>query len=115
MQEKLAEQEAYVAAAEENASAEENNIAVSVLGTGCAGRIKKVVRERGFGFVQRDDGQEYFFHLTDLESGLGWEHLEEGHAVTFDIRRDPMSGKAGAAARVRDATPAVVEQSTPET
>ena len=114
VQEKLAEQEAYVAAAEENASAEENNIAVSVLGTGCAGRIKKVVRERGFGFVQRDDGQEYFFHLTDLESGLGWEHLEEGHAVTFDIRRDPMSGKAGAAARVRGATPAVVEQSTPE-
>ena len=84
------------------------------LATGCGGHVKKLMRERGFGFVQRDDGQEYFFHLTDLESGLGWEGLEEGRAVTFDVRRYPMGGKAGAAARLRDATSAVVEQSTPE-
>ena len=114
VQEKLAEQEAFVEATAENGSPEENNAAVFVLATGCAGRIKKLVRERGFGFVQRDDGQEYFFHLTDLESGLGWEGLEEGRDVNFDVRRDPMGGKAGAAARVRDASSAVVERSSPE-
>ena len=118
VQEKLAEQEAYVAASAENGSVEENNGAFSMLATGlatgCGGHVKKLVRERGFGFVQRDDGQEYFFHLTDLESGLGWGGLEEGRAVTFDVQRDPMGGKAGAAGRVRDATSAVVEQSSLE-
>lgn len=106
-QEKAAAQETYVAAAAENGPGEENGAPAPVLSTSCAGRIKKLVRERGFGFVQRDDGLEYFFHLTDLELGLAWEGLEEGRAVTFDVRREALGGKAGAAAHVREvSTPA---------
>ena len=106
-QEKAAAQEAYVAvsvaASGENGAAEEANTAAApVPASGCTGRVKKLVRERGFGFVQRDDGQEYFFHLTDLEIGLSWENLEEGRVVAFDVRRDPVAGKAGAAARLRE-------------
>ena len=112
-QEKLLEQEAYAAAAAENGSAGESNDIVSVLVTGCAGRIKKLVRERGFGFVQRDDGQEYFFHLTDLESELAWQSLEEGRTVTFDVRRDPMGSKAGAATHLREASSVMAEGSSP--
>ncbi len=109
-QEKAAAQETYVAAAVENGPAEDSNGAAPALSTGCTGHIKKLVRDRGFGFVQRDDGHEYFFHLTDLELGLAWEGLEEGRAVTFDVRREPVGGKAGAAAHVRDAASPVVER-----
>lgn len=101
--EKAAAQEAYVAVAPSaNGSADEAAAPLPVLLTGCAGRVKKLVRDRGFGFVQRDNGQEYFFHLTDLELGLGWEGLEEGKLVLFDIRRESAGGKAGAAARLRE-------------
>ena len=104
--EKAAAQETYVAAAPvaENGHTYDSNGAPA-LATGCTGRVKKVVRERGFGFVQREDGQEYFFHLTDLEVGLNWEALEEGRTVMFDVRREPTGGKAGAASHLHDIAP----------
>lgn len=110
-QEKMAAQEAFVAAAD-SAPAEDSNGAPPPLPAGCSGRVKKLVRDRGFGFVQRDDGQEYFFHLTDLELGLTWEGLEEGRAVTFDVRREPTGGKAGAATRLRESAPALAERAS---
>ncbi len=112
-QEKAAAQEAYVAAAVEAPAADEGNGAAAAAPTGCAGRVKKLVRDRGFGFVQRDNGSEYFFHLTDLEMGLAWETLEEGRPVLFDVRREPVGGKAGAAARIREAAPAPAERPFP--
>jgi cold shock protein len=117
-QEKLAAQEAYVAAATTDAiPAEEGNgsmpAAAPVLAVGCSGRVKKLVRDRGFGFVQRENGNEYFFHLTDLDIGLNWETLEEGRSVTFDIRREPVGGKAGAAARIREAAQAATAERVP--
>ena len=111
-QEKAAAQEAYVgAAAEQGPSEEPNGAGAAAPPTGCSGRVKKLVRDRGFGFVQRDNGSEYFFHLTDLEVGLAWEAIEEGRAIAFDVRREPVGGKAGAAARIRDAGPATAESS----
>lgn len=110
-QEKAAAQEAYVAVAPGgNGSPEDSNHALPALLTGCAGKVKKLVRDRGFGFVQRDNGQEYFFHLTDLEVGLNWDTLEEGHVVIFDIRRESAGGKAGAAARLRQAIASAATQ-----
>jgi cold shock CspA family protein/uncharacterized LabA/DUF88 family protein len=101
--EKAAQQEAYVAnAASTNGASDDAAGAPPSLLAGCHGRIKKVVRDRGFGFVQRDNGHEYFFHLTDLEIGLAWETVEEGKLVVFDIRREAAGGKAGAAARLRE-------------
>ena len=34
------------------------------------GTLKKVVSERGFGFIAAEDGKEYFFHRTGLDSTL---------------------------------------------
>jgi len=50
------------------------------------GTIKKLVRERGFGFIQGSDGVETFFHRSAL-SGEGFDTLTEGQAVEFDIER----------------------------
>jgi cold shock protein len=52
-----------------------------------AGSIKRLVHERGFGFIAGDDGQEYFFHRGGLDSGLDFDKLAGGERVTFDIER----------------------------
>ena len=48
------------------------------------GTVKKLVRERGFGFILGSDGVETFFHRSAL-SGEGFDTLAEGQAVEFDV------------------------------
>ena len=48
------------------------------------GTIKKVVRDRGFGFIHGDDGREIFFHRSSLQR-LNFDTLMEGEKVEFDV------------------------------
>jgi len=48
------------------------------------GTVKKLVRERGFGFITPQDGPEIFFHRSALQAE-GFDMLAEGQAVTFDV------------------------------
>lgn len=61
------------------------------------GIVKKKVLERGFGFIQAENGRDYFFHFTDLQPGLGFEELQEGVEVDFIVRKEASAEKAGAA------------------
>jgi CspA family cold shock protein len=57
------------------------------------GKIKKLVRERGFGFISDTDGSEVFFHqsaLTDLQ----FDALNEGQDVEFEIEKSPKGPRA---------------------
>ena len=45
------------------------------------GAIKKVVAEKGFGFIAADDGKEYFFHHTGLDRSLTFDQLVGGERV----------------------------------
>lgn len=65
------------------------------------GEVKKKVADRGYGFIQAEDGYDYFFHLTDLEPGLDFQDVNEGMKVSFSVKRSPSSLKAGAAQLVR--------------
>lgn len=47
------------------------------------GKVKKLTRNRAFGFIHGDNGVDYFFHRTDLR-GLTIEQLDEGQRVTFE-------------------------------
>lgn len=47
------------------------------------GTIKRLVRDRGFGFIRDDEGQELFFHRTAVTAG-NFEKLKEGQRVSFD-------------------------------
>ena len=60
------------------------------------GTIKKIVQDRGFGFIAAADGKEYFFHRSNIESDF--EALRGGEAVTFQVEAGP---KGPRAARVR--------------
>jgi cold shock protein len=62
------------------------------------GTIKKIVTDRGFGFIQADDGKEYFFHRSGVESATGFEMLAGGERVQFEVEPSP---KGPRAARVR--------------
>ena len=48
------------------------------------GTVKKLVRERGFGFITPQDGPEIFFHRSALQAEA-FDLLTEGQAVTFDV------------------------------
>jgi len=49
------------------------------------GTIKKVVADRGFGFIAAQDEKEYFFHRGALDSSLDFDRLIGGEQVTFEI------------------------------
>lgn len=57
------------------------------------GRIKKIIPDRGFGFVRADDGNEIFFHRTELTL-VDFDRLEEGQVVEFDIVDSPKGPRA---------------------
>ena len=55
------------------------------------GTIKRLVYEKGFGFVADEGGQEYFFHQSACTS---FSALREGQAVTFDTGQGPKGPRA---------------------
>jgi CspA family cold shock protein len=50
------------------------------------GKIKRLIRGRGFGFISAEDGTEVFFHRSALE-GMNFDTLEEGDSVEFDLEK----------------------------
>ncbi|HKV55722.1 MAG TPA: cold shock domain-containing protein [Candidatus Binataceae bacterium] len=51
------------------------------------GTIKKVVKDKGFGFIVPDDGSEdVFFHRSRLSPKVYFEDLREGAEVQFEVR-----------------------------
>jgi cold shock protein len=64
------------------------------------GTVKKVQSDRGFGFIAADDGKEYFFHRSGLDSSLDFDSLRVGEPVTFEIETSDKGPRAG---RVRAA------------
>ncbi|HVA00926.1 MAG TPA: cold shock domain-containing protein [Terriglobia bacterium] len=57
------------------------------------GTIKRVIRDRGFGFIRAEDGKEIFFHRSSLQE-LNFEALTEGQAVEFEMEGGPKGPRA---------------------
>jgi CspA family cold shock protein len=57
------------------------------------GTIKRVIRDRGFGFIRSTDGQEVFFHRSGLQQ-LDFDGLKEGEAVEFEMERGEKGPRA---------------------
>jgi CspA family cold shock protein len=58
------------------------------------GTIKKVVADRGFGFIAAEDAKEYFFHRGGLDSSLDFDRLVGGEKVEFEIEQSPKGPRA---------------------
>lgn len=50
------------------------------------GKIRKLVRDRGFGFISDTDGREIFFHLSELVDTT-LNALSEDQQVEFEVEK----------------------------
>mgnify|MGYP001410166307 FL=1 len=48
------------------------------------GTVKFFNAQKGFGFIEREDGDDVFVHYSNI-AGDGYKSLDEGQAVEFDI------------------------------
>ncbi|MDD5156292.1 MAG: cold shock domain-containing protein [Candidatus Omnitrophica bacterium] len=63
---------------------------------GCAmhtGKIKKVVSDRGFGFISDTDGREVFFHQSSLID-VQFDAIKEEQKVEFEVENSPKGPRA---------------------
>jgi CspA family cold shock protein len=58
------------------------------------GTIKKVISDRGFGFITAEDGKDYFFHRDGLQASLDFDRLVGGERVEFDVQQSPKGPRA---------------------
>jgi CspA family cold shock protein len=59
--------------------------------TESTGTVKRLVQDRGFGFIRTTDGVEYFFHRSSCDN---YEGLHEGSRVSFRIGSGPKGPRA---------------------
>ncbi len=52
------------------------------------GTVKWFKSEKGFGFIQRENGDDVFVHVSAIQ-GDGNRSLEEGQKVSFDVTKGP--------------------------
>ena len=61
------------------------------------GTVKWFNGQKGFGFIQPDDGsKDVFVHISAVERA-GMSNLNEGQKVSFDVVADRRTGKSSAA------------------
>jgi len=48
------------------------------------GRVKWFDEKKGFGFIERESGNDVFVHFRAIQ-GNGFKTLEEGQTVEFDV------------------------------
>jgi cold shock protein len=58
------------------------------------GTVKKLIPDRGFGFITAEDGKDYFFHRDGMAAALDFESLTGGERVEFDLQPSPRGPRA---------------------
>ncbi len=57
------------------------------------GTVKWFNKDKGYGFIAKDDGGDVFVHFSAIQS-KGYRTLEEGQRVSFDVVEDVKGQKA---------------------
>jgi CspA family cold shock protein len=57
------------------------------------GTVKWFNGAKGFGFIEREGGDDVFVHYSAIR-GDGFRNLEEGQSVEFDLEQDPKGWRA---------------------
>ncbi|MCB9988451.1 MAG: cold-shock protein [Rhodospirillales bacterium] len=61
------------------------------------GTVKWFNDQKGFGFIQPDDGgNDVFVHVSAVNKA-GMHTLREGQKISFEVQNDPKSNKSSAA------------------
>jgi cold shock protein len=56
------------------------------------GTVKWFNEQKGFGFIEKDEGGDVFVHFSAIQAG-GFKTLHEGQRVSFDVK-DGQKGPA---------------------
>ena len=48
------------------------------------GTVRRLVEDRGFGFIGNNSGKDIFFHYTQLD-GIKFQTLREGQNVSYRV------------------------------
>jgi CspA family cold shock protein len=67
-----------------------------------SGTIKKLVNDKGFGFIQTDNGADIFFHHSTVQNGA-FDNLTEGQHVEYTVEQG--GGQKGKGPRAASVTP----------
>jgi CspA family cold shock protein len=57
------------------------------------GTVKWFSNEKGYGFIERDGGDDVFVHFSQIEQD-GYKTLEQGQKVTFEVTDGPKGQQA---------------------
>lgn len=57
------------------------------------GKVKWFDDDKGYGFIEREGGDDAFVHHSDI-IGSGYKSLKEGQAVEFDIEQGDRGPKS---------------------
>ncbi|MBT2606058.1 cold-shock protein [Bacillus sp. ISL-53] len=57
------------------------------------GTVKWFNAEKGFGFIERENGDDVFVHFSAIQSE-GFKSLDEGQNVTFDVEQGARGAQA---------------------
>jgi cold shock protein len=57
------------------------------------GTVKWFNGDKGFGFIERSDGDDVFVHFSEIE-GTGFKNLTEGQQVEFEVAQGPKGPQA---------------------
>ena len=58
------------------------------------GKVKWFNSQKGFGFIESEEGQDVFVHHTGIIKNGGFAELKEGDVVTFEIQDTDKGKKA---------------------
>jgi len=63
------------------------------------GTVKWFNAAKGYGFIQRESGEDVFVHFSAIQ-GDGYRTLEEGARVSFEVKTGPKGLQAATVERI---------------
>ncbi|KPK43357.1 MAG: cold-shock protein [Planctomycetes bacterium SM23_25] len=63
------------------------------------GKVKWFNEQKGFGFIEQENGPDVFVHYSSI-AGEGFKTLAEGDGVEFELAQGPKGPKAENVTRV---------------
>jgi CspA family cold shock protein len=64
------------------------------------GKVKWFNQSKGYGFIERESGEDIFVHYTAIQAD-GFRSLNEGEEVSFEVTRGPKGLQAANVTIVR--------------